>query len=344
MAAKQEGSAVMGSRRFAALAVALLGIVLTIGIGGCGGGDDAPGGGNVGRVASMVALPDEGDAAPDAAGPAAITAIELDPKRPVAGSRIRARARFGPGSGPKPEVAYHWRTASGRELGTGRDLDTAGLDPESAVEVVASTGEGEEPFVHRFRLAAEASQISLVLIDTREGKSVGSRLRAVVETTDESEGFDAFEIEWRVAGQRVGDEEELDTTPLAAGDVVELRSRVAGESERGGWVHAEPLVLERSASPQITSKPRVVETEGEFRYSVEATSPVPGAALRFELLEGPDGMTIDPATGVVRWRPAAGQRGRFDVEVAVMDQWGSGVAQSFAIQSNAPESPPASPQ
>jgi Putative Ig domain len=109
-------------------------------------------------------------------------------------------------------------------------------------------------------------------------------------------------------------------------------------------VRAEPLVLERSASPAITSKPQVVEAEGEFRYAVQAASPVPGAKLRFELLEGPDGMTIDPATGVVRWRPASGQHGRFDVEVAVMDQWGSGVAQSFAIQSNSPEAPPASPR
>ncbi|MBK7950151.1 MAG: hypothetical protein IPK00_15680 [Deltaproteobacteria bacterium] len=67
-----------------------------------------------------------------------------------------------------------------------------------------------------------------------------------------------------------------------------------------------------------------------------------GAKLRFELLKGPQGMRVDPATGVVEWRPGTSQRGRFDVEVGVLDQWGSGVAQSFAIHADPRVAPPAS--
>jgi hypothetical protein len=60
----------------------------------------------------------------------------------------------------------------------------------------------------------------LVVIDAREGKRVGSVLRAVVETDDEHDGFGVASLEWRVGGKRVGDEETLDTTPFAPGDVV----------------------------------------------------------------------------------------------------------------------------
>jgi hypothetical protein len=294
----------------------------------------------------MVSAPIEQDGAGVDAAPV-VARIELDPARPVAGARIRARAKLAPTRGRKPEVAYRWQTASGRALAEGPELDTAGLEPGTVVEVVATPSDGEReglPFTQRVHVAGQSSQIALVVIDARAGKSVGSLLEAVIETTDETDGFDAVEYEWRVAGKRVGTEEALDTTPFAPGDVVELRARLTDEAGGGRKVHAEPIVLERSAPPAITSTPEVAVENGELRYAIAASSPVRGAQLHFELLKGPDGMKVDPASGVLRWRPAPSQRGRFDVEVAVMDQWGSGVAQAFAVQADAQTAPPASPR
>lgn len=299
------------------------------------------------RVAAMVATPT--DEAEETIGdqPLVIESIELEPKQPVAGERVRVKARLAASKGRKADITYQWQTSSGRELGRGPELDTHGLDPGSVVEVLATPAVGTqtgEPFVRRFKLAAEASQVALVVIDTRDGKRVGSILRAVVETTDESDGFDAVALEWRVGGKRVGDEDALDTTPFAPGDVVELRALLDGESESRRAIRAEPIVLEQSAPPEITSQPSSGIEGGLFRYAVAATSPTASAALRFELLKGPEGMTVDPATGIVQWRPAAAQRGRFEVEVAVKDQWGSGVAQGFSISADSPVAPPAAPQ
>jgi hypothetical protein len=81
-----------------------------------------------------------------------------------------------------------------------------------------------------------------------------------------------------------------------------------------------------------------------FRYALEAKSPNRGATLRYELLKGPVGMAVDSASGVLEWRPTATQRGRFEVEVGVTDQWGSGVAQHFAIHADARGAPPAAAQ
>lgn len=304
------------------------------------GGDERP----KERVAAMVEMPADEAEATVADQPPVIEAIELEPKRPVAGTRIRAKARLAASRGPRAEVDYQWQTSSGRDLGRGPELDTQGLDAGATVEVLATPAAGEETgetFVYRFKLVDAASQVALVLIDAREGKSVGSILKAVVETTDESDGFDAVALEWRVEGKRVGEEDELDTASFAPGDVVELRAYLDGETESRRAIRAEPIVLERGAPPEISSTPSSGIEGGLFRYAVAASSPVRGAELRYELLKGPEGMAVDPATGVVQWRPGVSQRGRFDVEVAVKDQWGSGVAQAFSIQADARLAPPA---
>lgn len=339
------GSSWRGEGLGLALAWAVAGLGL-----GCGS-DDA----GEERVASMLAPAAAEGQASDAAGSAPeagvrrVAGIELTPRRPVAGVRLSARALFAQGVGPRPEVGFQWRTGSGRVLAEGRELDTSGLEAGTTVEVVATPVAGEETgesFAHRFRLADPEKQIALVVIDAGEGKSVGSVLRAVVETNDEEDGFDVASIEWRVDGKTVGDEEELDTTPFAPGDVVELRARLSDVGDRP--ITAEPIVLEPSAAPEIRSTPTAGVQGGLFRYAIEASSPARGAILRYELLKGPDGMKVDPATGVLEWRPAASQRGGFDVEVAVLDQWGSGVAQRFGIQADAPSAsssaPPAAPR
>ena len=60
-----------------------------------------------------------------------------------------------------------------------------------------------------------------------------------------------------------------------------------------------------------------------------------------ELVKGPEGMTVDAESGLVHWRPKSEQRGRFEVEVAAVDQWGSGVAQRFAIGADSGAAPAA---
>lgn len=339
----------MGSRvisGYSVRAVGQFGVVIALaGLAQACGGDEQ----KDARVASMVATPSEatGEATAmggsDRSGAPVIEAIEIRPKRPIAGARLSAKARFAPGTAARSEIAYQWRTGTGRVLGDGRELDTSGLEPGTTVEVVATPVAGDEAgveFSHRFKLADAAKQIALVVIDAAEGKSVGSVLRAVVETTDESDGFDVAALEWRVGGQVVGEGEELETASFAPGDVVELRARLSGGGGRP--IPAEPMVLERSAPPEIRSTPTAAIEGGLFRYAIDASSPARGAKLRFELLKGPQGMRVDPATGVVEWRPETGQRGRFDVEVGVLDQWGSGVAQSFAIQADPRVAPPAS--
>ena len=73
-------------------------------------------------------------------------------------------------------------------------------------------------------------------------------------------------------------------------------------------------------APSITSKP--VETTrvwASYMYHVNAKDPDSGDSLTYSLVAKPEGMTIDPATGLIEWRPTSAQAGTYDVQIKVED-------------------------
>ncbi len=271
--------------------------------------------------------------------------VELSPPRPAPGRSVRAIATASDEDGDATRLAFVWRTAQGRKLGEGRSFDTTGLEEGERLEVVVTATDGavqSVPFVHEFQLAESSVEIALVAIDASEGTKPGSILEAVVESTNESIGGYDVVYEWKVDGEVVGQEDELDTTSLSPGNVVVLEARLAFDDHSTRPVRSSPVVLSQGEAPRILSTPEAGIEGGVFRYQVRATSPEPGARIEYELLEGPDGMTVDAANGLVTWRPKEEQRGAYKIEVAARDQWGAANAQSFRIQVDAPTAPPAS--
>lgn len=92
--------------------------------------------------------------------------------------------------------------------------------------------------------------------------------------------------------------------------------------------------------PTIVSEPSTRGDEGQpYAYDVDADDPE-GAAVAFALTAAPNGMTIDPATGVVSWTPADGDAGSHDVVVRASDPAGLATFQSFTIDvASLPEPP-----
>ena len=71
--------------------------------------------------------------------------------------------------------------------------------------------------------------------------------------------------------------------------------------------------------PRITSFPLTHAIYGEpYAYQVEAEDPDEDT-LTYTLVDGPDGMVIDPFSGLIQWTPVAGQGSWFDAEVRVSD-------------------------
>lgn len=94
--------------------------------------------------------------------------------------------------------------------------------------------------------------------------------------------------------------------------------------------------------PIITSTSVTTGIVGQvYSYDVEATDPDAGDVLTFSLPAKPDGMTIDPATGLIQWTPTTAQVGDQNVIVHVQDQGGLFAEQSFTITvGSLPGNPP----
>jgi hypothetical protein len=72
--------------------------------------------------------------------------------------------------------------------------------------------------------------------------------------------------------------------------------------------------------PVITSKPvTTTRVWSSYSYDVNAKDPDIGDTLTYSLSDKPDGMTIDPNTGLIKWRPDKTQQGTYEVTVKVAD-------------------------
>ncbi len=86
-------------------------------------------------------------------------------------------------------------------------------------------------------------------------------------------------------------------------------------------------------SPFITSTPSVNTLVDQlYTYQVTGVDPE-GENLTFRLIENPNGMTINPNTGLIQWTPTRSQAGLSDITVEIVDPLGATGQQRFQILS-----------
>ncbi len=113
-----------------------------------------------------------------------------------------------------------------------------------------------------------------------------------------------------------------------------------------GKVDSDPAlvvveVLTGNRPPQITSSAVTSATAGvSYRYDVDATDPDAGDVLSWSLVTSPNGMSIDPVSGLIEWTPGDAQAGSQPVSVRVVDQGGLPAVQNFTIIVGPPNHPP----
>ncbi|SPD75284.1 exported hypothetical protein [uncultured Desulfobacterium sp.] len=84
--------------------------------------------------------------------------------------------------------------------------------------------------------------------------------------------------------------------------------------------------------PRITSSPKTWANWGEpYFYQLQAEDPDLDA-LAYSLPTAPQGMTIDPSTGLIQWTPSGSQGGTYPVKVRVQDGRCGDDSQEFYIR------------
>jgi RHS repeat-associated protein len=133
---------------------------------------------------------------------------------------------------------------------------------------------------------------------------------------------------------------QLTWTP-AAGDVGShlVVLRVTDAEGDVGYQSYYLQVRPVSVPATVSSTPVTATTVGlPYHYQVTASDPTDG--FTFSLVNGPAGMTVDPATGLVSWLPGTGDVGPHPVDVRITNDRGVVTDQTFTLTVAADTQPP----
>jgi hypothetical protein len=209
---------------------------------------------------------------------------------------------------------------------------TDGRDRSEPVRAAVTAG-NQPPLVQALYLAPDG--------EVTPGQDVTAAPQALDPDGDELE----YAFEWLLNGQLVrgADQARFDTSKLKRGDRLQARVRVSdGEAESPV---AETMTLElANRAPRFAGLPQIVASDGAFHAAFEAQDPDGDRGLRFRVIQGPPGLTVDGITGRLAWRPGAEAAGTHPVEVAVGDSFGAESALRFELtvaSSRAEATPPA---
>jgi hypothetical protein len=117
------------------------------------------------------------------------------------------------------------------------------------------------------------------------------------------------------------------TPPIGAHAVTVRATDVLGAFTQQAFV-----IVAYGPGPTITSLPLGSATEDVlYSYDAAAVHLVPGEPLTWSIASGPTGMTIDAASGLVSWTPAATDVGPVSVRIAVSDSSGASQEQPYTL-------------
>jgi hypothetical protein len=266
--------------------------------------------------------------------PPVIRRVELDPGEPAPGDRVRAVVDASDPDGDAVQLAYVWRFGGKtlRSDGASVEMPVGMRGARLEVRVTASDGHAQSASMQAAASKAnERPRLTEVMLEPDGEVPRGSPVVVSARAGDPDGDPVEFEYRWSVNGrwQRAG-EREFSTEGLKRGDRIRARV-VASDGERKSDPIESTEVMVANAAPRIVSLPPGQLADGEFEYQLEAEDPDGDRTLRFRLLEGPEGMAVDPIRGVVRWKPGAGQVGAHPVDLAVEDPMGATTAQRFEI-------------
>ena len=284
--------------------------------------------------AGAPVVPAESDATADNRPPS-IERISLTPPRPRPGQAIRAKAAVADADGDSIRLEHDWYVdrVLVRE-GSSDTLDTE-LSRGSEVHVVVRASDGrDETRLQSGSVIVQNSAPIVTAIRHRPEEPTAAETLLVEAVVEDLEG-DAYdlEFEWLVDGQALSDVRgpTLDPGRAKRGESVQVRVR-ALDGDPGPYFESEPIVF-ANASPEIKSKPPLRLDNGAiYRYQIQAEDPDGDRPIRYELVEGPEGMTVDFVDGVLEWQVPQEAEGKFPIEILARDAYGGRGRQKYDLE------------
>lgn len=238
---------------------------------------------------------------------------------------------------------------------TGMDLDAAsgrvewlpsdGQEGTYALTLVVRDGRGGETRQSfEIRVGGSDSNLPPVIESIPPGHAlVGETLRYAIEAVDPEGGSLQHALAAGPAGAGVGPADGvLEWTP-GAGDVGSHAFGVRATDPEGasGSQAFEVVVRASNAAPEITSDepPTSVVAGATFQHDIDATD-ADGDLVRYEIVEAPGAMTVQPITGLVTWETGPDDEGPHPILVRAVDCCGGAVDVAFTLDVTPDTEPP----
>jgi hypothetical protein len=310
----------------------------------CGGEEPQPSGAPLARAKSAPALErDENQ-------PPVVERLVLHPQRPLPGQQLEARIEVADPDGDPIRLTLEWRQ-NGRVLLRGAQTTLAPdrLEKGDQIEVwvTATDGSAEsEPLRASVQAGNQAPLIEALYLAPDGEVRPGQEVTAAPQAKDPDGDTLEYEFSWLLNGRPVrgADRAALDTSKLTRGDRLQARVRVFDGEAWSPLAESMTLSLANRA-PHFSGVPPIASSAGLVQAEFEAEDPDGDRSLRFRVLEGPAGLSIDPLSGKLSWRPGPEAAGTHAVELAVADSFGAESALRFELDvvSGTSAAPPAKP-
>ncbi len=263
--------------------------------------------------------------------------VRIVPAEPAVGEPVSLSIKVQDPDGDRVTIVAEW-FHNGRpfQKGPRTQLETVGFARGDQISVVAYVSDGTEEVVARgptVRLVNQPPRITSLRV-LPEGAGTADDLTVVVQAVDGDGDPYSFEYRWKVNGKELpgAHEPTLAKGTVKRGDEVQVSVLATDAYGDGDWVDA-PLLRIANAAPEIVSEPsQALVSGGRYKYAIKAVDPDGDRPLRYQLLEAPEGMTIDLLSGVIAWKVPADAGGSYTVELVVADPHGLETHQRYAIE------------
>lgn len=305
-------------------------LTLCVVVGACGGDSKQEASGGP-QVSTTLAVDETGENRPPE-----ITAIRFEPPNALPGKLLRVLVGATDLDRDPVEFGYTWKINGRRTPSSESVLELPTIlrkGDRIEVSVIASDGKANsEPAFQSALIGNRAPSLQEIQIHVR-GDHDGSMGHWAADPSAEDPDGDeiSFRYSWIVNGAEIDvATAELDRASRKRGDEIRLIVWATDGEAESAPLESAPFTIANSP-PDIESRPPEMDPSGQFIYPLKASDRDGDRGLRYSLEQGPDGMTIDPFSGELRWQATISHVGEHIVEVAVDDRHGGVTNQTFYV-------------
>jgi hypothetical protein len=266
--------------------------------------------------------------------PAALS-VRITPENPRASSKLSVVTEGV--EGKRTAFQYGWKRNGKVIFGeTDNTLSPLNFSKHDAIAVVATLLQGEA-------MGRSVESAPVVIVNTEpiisfatiqpQPSYTNSQLEVTIQASDKDDDLIVYSYQWIKNGEEILNETSrvLSGSCFERGDSIQCKI-IPSDREVYGKTFATETIRIANSPPLITSRAQSeMACEDFFIYKIDANDPDRDSLVLSLSSSAPDGMTLNPATGIVEWKIPKGLTGRHPIDIMVSDGYGGRCSQSFNI-------------